>query len=116
MPSRPGVAQISFTLARPSGVSIMANTRVVALASAGTGPIRRAERMGPYERPPMGGYLAAATAAAASSAVLTSGTMTPTAPASRALPMAVRLLSSTRTMPTAVCPASMAMSPFSTPE
>ncbi|MNR66082.1 hypothetical protein D3C85_1893990 [compost metagenome] len=64
----------------------------------------------------MGGYFAAATAAAASAAVFTRGTITPTAPASSALPMAVRLLSSTRTMPTAVCPASMAMSPFSIPE
>ena len=47
MPSRPGVAQISLTLASPSGVSIMAKTRVAAFASAGTGPIRSAERIGP---------------------------------------------------------------------
>ena len=41
------LAQISSTFSRPSGVSIIAKTRVVASASAGTGPTRSAERMGP---------------------------------------------------------------------
>ena len=68
------------------------------LASAGTGPIRSCDRMGPYDRTPIGGYLADATAAAASSAELTSGTMTPAAPASSALPIGVGSLASTRTI------------------
>ncbi len=46
-PSRPGVAQISSTLARPCAVSIITRTTVAALASAGTGPMRSADRMGP---------------------------------------------------------------------
>ncbi len=72
---------MSSTFSSPCGVSIMASTTVASLESAGLGPIRSCERMGPYERMPWGGYFANDTARAASSAVLTSGTMTPAAPA-----------------------------------
>ncbi len=65
---------------------------------------------------PKGGYLAAATAAAASSALLISGTMTPTAPASSARPMGVGLFASTRTIPTVDGDESMAVSPATIPE
>jgi hypothetical protein len=110
------VAAMASTFASPSGVSIIAKTRVAAFASPGTGPTRRLERIGPYDRPPSGGYFALATAAAASSAVSTSGTMTPTAPASSALPIAVTSFASTRTSPTEVWPASIASRPVIMPE
>ena len=53
--------------------------------------------------------------AAASSAVLTSGTMMPAAPASRAWPMRNGSLAPTRTMPTDSPPASMAVMPARMP-
>ena len=46
-PSRPGVAAMASTLSSPSGVSIMASTTTDASASAGAGPIRSMERIGP---------------------------------------------------------------------
>ena len=54
-PSSPGVAAIASTSASPCAVSIMPRTRTVASASAGLGPIRRPDRVGPYERIPAGG-------------------------------------------------------------
>jgi hypothetical protein len=93
----------------------MASTIVVSFASAGTGPMRRLDRMGPYERRPCGGYFALRTADAASSAVSTSGTMMPAAPASSALPIGVMSFASTRTRPAEVCPASIASRPVIMP-
>ena len=118
-PSRPGVAQISATFFNPSGVSIIASTTVAASASAGTGPTRSADRIGPYDRTPAGGYFAACTARVTSSELSTSGTITPAAPASSARPIGVGWFASTRTRPTdplpSAAPASTASNPVSRP-
>lgn len=97
-------------------VSIITTTTVWRLASAGVGPIRSWERIGPYERTPAGGYVAPQRPRAASSAVFTSGTITPAAPASSARPIGVGSFDSTRIMPTVEPEASMAVSPATMPE
>ena len=54
-PSKSAVAAMSATSASPPGVSTMASTTTDALLSAGAGPTRRPERIGPNERIPSGG-------------------------------------------------------------
>ena len=78
----------------------------------------RLGRTGPKLRTPRGGYRHAATAASASSGVSTSGTITPSAPASSTRPIAAGSLRDTRTtlgIPAASsgrssCPASASLS------
>ncbi len=68
-------------------VSIIGITATRSLASAAPPAARSEATTGPQLRAPDGGYRAARTTASASSALLTIGTMTPSAPASRTLPM-----------------------------
>ncbi len=62
-----------------------------------------AARAGPVLRSPRGGYMAALTAASASSAELIRGTMTPVAPASRHHPMVDGSFAGTRTSARGEC-------------
>ncbi len=114
--STPGTALIAATLRSPSAVSIMTMQATSSSAARSPGPMVSPDRTGPRLRRPAGGYRHAATAAAACSAVLTSGTITPRAPASSTRPIPAGSSGSTRTIPAAPVPAAAtAVSPYRMP-